>query len=116
MGFYSRPEELAQHLSDVDVLWSFSSGEVFPNAVVELASRGTPSVLSNIPGHAFAARAGFAVLFESDDEAIEATAQLISDMQRMSQLKKLAKRYSESLSPLAIGVKYREIYTDLFCE
>ena len=116
LGFYSKPEELAQHLSDVDLLWSFSSGEVFPNAVVELAARGTPSVLSKIPGHAFAARAGFAVLFESDHEAVEVTAQLISDVQKMSQLKKLAKEYSESLSPIAIGVRYREIYGNLFRE
>lgn len=114
--FDNDQQKLISRLSTVNLLWSFSSDEVFPNAVVEAAAMGIPSVLSNIPTHDFASKAGFAVLFGNDQEAIEATFRVIDDRAHRRQLTESARSFARTLSVEAVGLKYRELYEDVLAQ
>lgn len=113
VGFLDDIAKFNYQLSSIDLLWSFSRGEVFPNTVTEAAVRGIPSVLSRIPGHVFASGGGFAYLFESQDHAIQLTARLIDEPHRLREMATNARRYAESLAPEKIGARYREVYAEL---
>lgn len=113
VGHIDNPVSLSEELSSVDLLWSFSSGEVFPNTITEAAARGIPSVLSQMTGHTFASDAGFAYLFEDEDQAIELTVRLINEPQQLRSLAKNARKFADSLSPEVIGLRYREVYEAL---
>jgi len=106
--------QLRSILSGVQLVWSFSSEEVFPNTVTECASLGIPLILSNISAHEFAVRNGFAEVFECEADAVDLTLKIMRDPGRYEQMSVSGYLFAAQLSPARIGSRYLETYHTLF--
>jgi len=105
--------QLRSILAGVQLVWSFSSEEVFPNTVTECASLGIPLILSNIRAHEFAVRNGFAEVFESEADAVDLTLKIMKDSVRYTQMSTSGQEFVTQLLPAQIGSKYLKAYATL---
>ena len=114
IGEVRNQNEMRSILAGVQLAWSFSSEEVFPNAITECASLGIPSILSNIGAHEFAVHNGFAEVFESDVDAVDLTMKIMRDPGRYEQMSISGFLFATQLSLTRIGSRYLETYHTLY--
>jgi glycosyltransferase involved in cell wall biosynthesis len=115
LGVISNSRKLADVLSDMDVLISFSTAENLPNVIGEAMASGLVVVARNVGGISELVQDGVTgLLVNSEEELIDALSQLITDRRQLKLFSKTSMDWAkQNLSEAVIMKEYEALYLEL---